>query len=101
MDTQAAKPVSKKRNWKLTFVLIAAEAALVVFAGKGLIDVITNPIPVSAITEIRVNVSKDGTSGFDIRNVKLGEIKTGDKGSLEIDISGDVVFPLAPTQANP
>lgn len=91
------KPERKKLDWKRGLLY----AVVLALAVKGVYDIgyqlIVNPVPISEITRIYVN-RDNGIPSIDIRNIEIGEIKTGNHGSMEVDIVGDVIVPLEDNQ---
>lgn len=82
-----AQPVSKKRNWKKTLVVFALALVVIGFAAKGLYDVVVNPLP--NISQIQIDLDRNGTSDLDVKNVKVVDNPRRSDGSTILIVEGD------------
>jgi hypothetical protein len=106
MNTQQVKPEGKKWNWdpikallnKVLKVLIVIVLVLVVlgFAAKGVYDVVVNPLP--DISQIQIDLDRNGTSDLDINNVKVVDAARKSNGSVILIVEGDAQNFLANPQ---
>jgi hypothetical protein len=94
MDTPA-ETVSKKRNWKKTLVELALMLFVLGFAWKGIYDVVVKPLP--NISQIQIDLDRNGTSDLDIKNVKVVDAARKSNGSVILIVEGDAPGFLAAT----